>query len=103
MSDQIPIDLRCHTEYKRIIVIVPHGVYCHNRNKECPGMDAITHPGQALSAPTQIRQVHSSLDTGIAGDSSYPCMDRGGSGNQCCNPGLGSGLLGLSISVLGSR
>lgn len=47
MSDQIPIDLRCHTEYKRIIVIVPHGVYCHNRNKECPGMDAITHTGQA--------------------------------------------------------
>lgn len=91
MSDQILIDLQCHGARE----IVPHGVYCHNGNIE--GRGAIT----PRLCSTRMPQVHSKYWD--AGEGSYPCMDRGGSGNQCCNPGLGSDLLGLSISVLGSR
>lgn len=91
MSDQI----LNQSAVSRSTEIVPHGVYCHNRNIE--GQGAITP--RLCSA--RMLQVHSRYWD--AGESSYPCMDRGGSGNQCCNPGLGSGLLGLSISVLGSR
>lgn len=77
------------------------GVYGRNGNIGSRG--AASTPKPLLSTSPDIpgtRQVNRYRD---AGERSYPCMDRGGSGNQCCNPGLGSGLLGLSISVLGSR
>lgn len=98
MSDQIPLDLRCHRAVGT--VIVPRCLLSQWKHRE-PGSSINTQASASTNPDTPgTRQVNRYQG---AGERSYPCMDRGGSGNQCCNPGLGSGLLGLSISVLGSR